>query len=208
MYVFNDASSEIVFYKWYVILTNNQKIVTSRFTEQYFVIKTKYKLPIKSWQPTVKPKLVTIDIMPVWARLKAYSTNFSIFSFLYFDCNFIKKEKLYTKLKYSRSPQYDIVSGGVAALVSAFIGFLVSEKFGIELVDSGDFYVLFMYCVFLVFSLRPLIKIMNKYDKITPIFSMLPLITLINQLSTFIWNDLKRRSGGVALRIKLFFKNN
>ena len=56
---------------------------------------------------------------------------------------------MYTKLKYSRSPQSDIVSGGVAALFAGFLGFLISEKFGIELVDSGDFYTFFMYIVFL-----------------------------------------------------------
>ena len=42
-----------------------------------------------------------------------------------FDINFIKREKLYTKLKYSRSPAYDIVSGGVAALLAGFLGFLI-----------------------------------------------------------------------------------
>ena len=42
------------------------------------------------------------------------------------------------------------------------IGFLISEKFGIELVDSGDFYTFFMYCVFLIFSIRPLLKIISK----------------------------------------------
>ena len=68
----------------------------------------------------------------------------------------IKKERLYTKLKYSRSPAYDIVSGGAAALLAGFIGFLISEKYGFELVDSGDFYYLFMYGVFFCFSFRPL----------------------------------------------------
>lgn len=81
-----------------------------------------------------------------------------------FDINYIKKEKIYTKLKYSRSPQYDIVSGGVAALLSAFVGFLISEKFGMELPDSGDFYFLFMYIVFLCFSLRPLVRILDVYN--------------------------------------------
>lgn len=73
------------------------------------------------------------------------------------NLNFIRKERLYTKLKYSRSPAYDIVSGGSAALLSGFIGFLVSEKFGFELVDSGDFYYGFMYLVFIAFTLRPLL---------------------------------------------------
>jgi hypothetical protein len=74
---------------------------------------------------------------------------------------FIRKEKIYTKLKYSRCPQYDIVSGGIAALFSAFLGFLISEKFGLELLDSGDFYFFFMYVVFLIFAIRPFVKIIN-----------------------------------------------
>jgi len=81
-----------------------------------------------------------------------------------FDINFLRKEKIYTKLKYSRCPQYDIVSGGFAAILAGFIGFLISEKFGIELVDSGDFYIAFMYGVFASFSLRPLIRIYSKDD--------------------------------------------
>ena len=81
-----------------------------------------------------------------------------------FDINFLRKEKIYTKLKYSRCPQYDIVSGGFAAILAGFIGFLISEKFGIELVDSGDFYIAFMYGVFAAFSIRPLIRIYSKDD--------------------------------------------
>jgi hypothetical protein len=71
-----------------------------------------------------------------------------------FDINFLRKEKIYTKLKYSRVPQYDIVSGGVAAIFSGFLGFLIAEKFGFEMLDSGDFYYLFMYAVFFIFCLR------------------------------------------------------
>lgn len=74
------------------------------------------------------------------------------------DVNFLRKEKIYTKLKYSRCPQYDIISGGFAAIFAGFIGFLISEKFGIELVDSGDFYTALMYGIFSVFSLRPLLR--------------------------------------------------
>lgn len=75
------------------------------------------------------------------------------------DVNFLRKEKIYTKLKYSRCPQYDIISGGFAAIFAGFIGFLISEKFGIELVDSGDFYTALMYGIFSVFSVRPLLRI-------------------------------------------------
>ena len=71
---------------------------------------------------------------------------------------------MYTKLKYSRVPQYDIVSGGSAALLAGFLGFLISEKFGFELVDSGDFYFIFMYVVFLFFFCRLLLKIMSNSE--------------------------------------------
>lgn len=107
-----------------------------------------------------------------------------------YDFHFLKKEKLYTKLKYSRSPQYDIVSGGVAAIFSAFIGFLVSEKFGIELVDSGDFYILFMYSVFGVFSIRPLVKLITKFNKNTPVISLLPFLNIINSCFIFVFNKM------------------
>lgn len=78
------------------------------------------------------------------------------------NINFLRKERLYTKLKYSRSPAFDIVSGGAAALLAGFIGFLISEKFGYELADSGDFYYLFMYGVFTAFSLRPLLTVSDS----------------------------------------------
>jgi H+/Cl- antiporter ClcA len=72
---------------------------------------------------------------------------------------------MYTKLKYSRSPQYDIVSGGVAALLAGFFGFLAGEKFGLELLDSGDFYIALMYVVFLGLFGRLIFKIID--DKTT-----------------------------------------
>ncbi len=84
--------------------------------------------------------------------------------FNFFDINFLKKEKIYTKLKYSRVPQYDTVSGGVAALFAGFLGFLICEKFGFELLDSGDFYFLFMYLTFLFFFLRLFFNIINKNE--------------------------------------------
>jgi hypothetical protein len=101
----------------------------------------------------------------------------------------LKREKLYTKLKYSRSPAYDIVSGGVAALFSAFVGFLISEKFGIELVDSGDFYTFFMYMVFLFFSMRPCIKLLSKesmlYSFLSPKYLTNYVVTIIVLLFRF-----------------------
>ena len=88
---------------------------------------------------------------------KFQPTSYNLYTIC--DISFLRKEKIYTKLKYSRCPQYDIISGGFAALFAGFIGFLISEKFGIELVDSGDFYIAFMYGIFIVFSVRPFLKI-------------------------------------------------
>lgn len=70
------------------------------------------------------------------------------------DLFFIKKERVYTKLKYSRVPQYDIISGGFAALLAALFGFLVCEKFGFEMVDSGDFFYVFIYLAALTYVVQ------------------------------------------------------
>lgn len=75
---------------------------------------------------------------------------------------FLKKEFVYTKLKYSRVPQADIVSGGVAAFLSAFLGYLISEKFGFELIDSGDLYFFLIFIVFLVSSLKFWLKVLDN----------------------------------------------
>jgi len=98
------------------------------------------------------------------------------------NTNFLRYERLYTKLKYSRSPAFDIVSGGAAALLAGFIGFLISEKFGFELVDSGDFYYLFMYCVFGAFILKPLLYISNTNNSILKTLSYLNFIHFFNKL--------------------------
>lgn len=92
------------------------------------------------------------------------------------NINFLRKERLYTKLKYSRSPAYDIVSGGSAALLAAFLGFLISEKYGFELADSGDFYYLFMYMVFLSFSVRPIAHTLSSKDSWFSVLSIKPLM--------------------------------
>ena len=63
--------------------------------------------------------------------------------------NFIKTEQVYTKLKYSRAPIYDIISGGSACLLAGFIGFLISEKFGFEIIDSLDIFILYFYILFI-----------------------------------------------------------
>ena len=115
-----------------------------------------------------------------------------------FDINFIRKEKLYTKLKYSRCPQYDIVSGGFAAILAGFIGFLISEKFGIELVDSGDFYIAFMYGVIGVFSMRPLVRIYSKDSALYTPVSLNFLLTFIHDITLLLLQEIKFLLGKVV----------
>jgi hypothetical protein len=98
-------------------------------------------------------------------NLNSLSLTWSLFNIV-----FLRKEKLYTKLKYSRCPQYDIVSGGIAGLFAGFLGFLIQEKFGLELLDSGDFYIVLMYSIFITFAFRPLLRSLSK-DK--PTYSIL-----------------------------------
>lgn len=112
-----------------------------------------------------------------------------------FNINFLRKEKIYTKLKYSRCPQYDMVSGGIAALFSAFLGFLICEKFGLELLDSGDFYIAFMYAVFICFSVRPFLKILSIDQQTYSIISLkflgqfiLDIFLLILNTVRFYWS--------------------
>ena len=80
---------------------------------------------------------------------------------------FSKKEYTYTKLKYSRVPQFDMASGIIASLLSGLLGFLVTEKFGFELIDSGDFYTLVMYLIFILLIIRILFKSFTDFLIIT-----------------------------------------
>lgn len=96
-----------------------------------------------------------------------------------FDLNFLKKEKIYTKLKYSRTPQYDIVSGGVAALFAGFLGFLICEKFGLELLDSGDFY--FFLCIPCLY-----VFLLNYYLNLQMVKTPFEVFLVINDFSYFI----------------------
>jgi hypothetical protein len=44
-------------------------------------------------------------------------------------------------------------------MFAGFLGFLISEKFGLELVDSGDFYYIIMYLIFVCFIIRIFLNI-------------------------------------------------
>lgn len=128
---------------------------------------------------------------PLYLSTSSPKTNSSFDIHNTLNINFLRKERLYTKLKYSRSPAYDIVSGGAAAILAGFIGFLISEKFGFELVDSGDFYFLFIYIVFASFSVRPLLVTMNSNSTLTSLISLKPVLTFFVTIISFLIKKLK-----------------
>lgn len=74
----------------------------------------------------------------------------------------ILKELYYTKLKYSRVPQFDTSAGAVASFISGMYGFMVCEKFGFELLDSGDFLFLLLYLIAVVFVVSVLFNVANS----------------------------------------------
>jgi len=140
------------------------------------LIHTNAKLnkPSFSTLTLVKPKKIN-KTLPVKAL--------NIFVFDTFNIHFIRKEKLYAKLKYSRCPQYDIVSGGFAALLAGFTGFLIGEKFGIELVDAGDFYNALMYGVFIVFSIGLILRTHSRDTSTSTILTFRYLLTFLYDLA-------------------------
>lgn len=121
---------------WLTYLVNNGDF--SRFfwySNIYFKTQTKSKLNLK--------------------ELNIYdSTSF-------FRVFFLKNEVFYTKLKYSRVPQFDTSSGATASFISGFYGFLVCERFGFELIDSGDFLFVVLYLFVLVLLLAMLLEMLN-----------------------------------------------
>jgi len=88
-----------------------------------------------------------------------FATNFRIF--------FIRKEFFYTKLKYSRVPQFDTSSGASASFLSGLYGFMVCEKFGFELIDSGDFLFMAMYIFAFALIVTNLVSIFNGSSALT-----------------------------------------
>ena len=126
---------------------SNKNILKDKPKTKISEISKNYNLAFLYWNKNI---VTGAKLEPSWYNL--------------INLNFIRKERLYTKLKYSRSPAYDLVSGGAAALLAGFIGFLVSEKFGYELGDSGDFYFLFMYIVILAFSVKPILYTTDLFE--------------------------------------------
>jgi len=94
-----------------------------------------------------------------YLSIRCSTTTYISHKYVNFIILFLKKEKRYTKLKYSRVPQVDFVSGGVASLLAGLLGFLVTEKVGFELIDSGDFYILLTYVIIVINNIRVFYKI-------------------------------------------------
>lgn len=119
-----------------------------------------------------------------------YNVNKFFFKFSLNNLNntffVFKKEKIYTKLKYSRVPQIDYVSGGVASLLAGLLGFLVTEKFGFELLDSLDFYILLYYIIFIFAVLRILYKTFISFGLICVFKTYLLFIKFIRILFNII----------------------
>ena len=178
---FVKSTKHILSRKKFILYSSNKdlrdlkKLTPSKlsFYKKFFI--NRFKAKSRELHPKNSPKAVyaifssksVFDKSLIFRMISNFSYNDSnnkinfFFSKNLFDIYFLKKEKIYTKLKYSRVPQYDIVSGGSAALLAGFLGFLICEKYGFELLDSGDFYFLFMYAVFIIFSLRFFVKFLD-----------------------------------------------
>lgn len=88
-----------------------------------------------------------------------------------FNANFLRKEALYSKLRYSRTPSFDIVSGGSALLLTSFLGYLICDKTGFELIDSGDFMFLIVYLTAVLFALKTTLKLYTNTSRQWNIFN-------------------------------------
>lgn len=82
-----------------------------------------------------------------------------------FNVNLLRKESLYSKLRYSRTPSFDIVSGGSALLVTSFLGYVICDKCGFELIDSGDFLFLIVYLTAALFAIKTLLKLYTNTSR-------------------------------------------
>ena len=159
-------------YSYILLLFKIDRKFLPRSPKKSSFLSKKDKYTIKWYRSFPKRyKLSKLNLEFDFGKTKLTSVYFNSFKSLV-NVNILRRERLYTKLKYSRSPAYDIVSGGSAALLAGLLGFLVSEKYGFELVDSGDFYYLFMYLVFIGFSIRPFLTSIDYNDSFKTIFSL------------------------------------
>ena len=195
----------IIFYSNFYIMYYNMKLVNNKSKFCNTLFDNNYLYYVNKLEDTTsidmnKHKTIntfntlTTNTIPVVTSAVNNSkplTNHSSLLWNLFEIYFLRKERTYTKLKYSRVPQYDIVSGGVAAILAGFLGFLICEKFGVELVDSGDFYIVFMYVVFLCFFLKLLLKIMEADTLVWNFYSYKWIILYYYQLILLLFFNIK-----------------
>jgi len=77
-------------------------------------------------------------------------------------------------------------------LLAGFLGFLVSEKYGIELVDSGDFYYLIMYLGILCFAVRPLVVTADTFKGFINLFSIFEVVIFYKNILILIFYKFKK----------------
>ena len=127
--------------------------ITKRYTEYWYL-----KITSKGF----KRYFDTFFINPVLTELKLKGNCKSVYNADNFKIYFLKKEVYYTKLKYSRVPQFDTASGAVASFISGMYGFMVCERFGFELLDSGDFIYMVLYIIVFALVLANLTTVLNS----------------------------------------------
>ena len=74
----------------------------------------------------------------------------------------MRKFRNYTKLKYSRTPAVDVAASAIAAFLAGLIGFLLAEKAGFELLDSGDLFYFYLYLILIYLIFHPYIFILHR----------------------------------------------
>lgn len=176
----NKSSNKFTSSYWiskFLIFKNEKNLINFLFNPEFLLRKNKNFINKRSALVSIK-NVTFINYSNSWLK------NFNII--------FLRKEKMYTKLKYSRVPQYDIVSGGVAAIFAGFLGFLICEKFGFELIDSGDFYFVFMYVVFLCYFIRLFVKLFSINTYLWNPVSPKWLINYILTIFSFILKKIKK----------------
>jgi hypothetical protein len=125
------------------------------FTDKPIIKKTRVIYP--------KRKLLRMATFKLFFLHKFF--HFSSVLILDEDDSLRKLQIPHNKLKYTRTPSFDIVSSGIAALFSAFLGAMICDKFGMELLDSGDFFTLYIFCISLLLPLNAILSVMTLTDE-------------------------------------------
>ena len=158
------------------------------------MLKIKFKILLFFLTIKKKRKLLN-STNPIFKKKSSYTDyKFNIKQSTWLKSTYYKKERYYTKLKYSRVPQFDVTSGAIASLMGALLGFMITEKFGLELLDSGDFFFVFIYILFMISIIRLYWRMVNLSDSKYYIFSPMYVYNYFNSIFFIInnyWKVLK-----------------